>query len=380
MSMTTPDAEPKGAVFRPPDNAPVMRSGSAEAEETLSRLLQAGAPPHLPAFDTVENTRPVENTLENTRGQVVRPVGYTPFLPPFEVEKTAREEGGSGPHLRRDAAALFLIVRLRIASISQIAPLAFPGASVVVARRRLRRLREGGWLATWDRPSRFGAPTRYVYATKKALRWAYRQALQTVSGTPAATVVRLMLPTSTRRLLSLTPREEPLWFPHQDEVNKLVISRVLALGDRAPWWSTWDCPFPDRLNGLKAPQPDYVLVVIEDGEPRLIFGEHDRNTEDRRRWMDKIAAYAAAREVCQALFGFATFTVEGTVSDPVTRQPMDRIHALTRYARESGAAAYVRFALAGWAHAFPEDAVWAHMRDSRTPGAPHVQPQPNLTQ
>jgi hypothetical protein len=355
--MNAPDAETGDAAPMPPDDAPAIRRASARAGKTLSRPLQAGASPHLDAFDTVENTRLVENTLQNSSVLAARPVGYTPFVPPSEVENTAREEGGSGPHLRRDAAALFAIVRLRIVSISQIAPLVFPGASIVVARRRLRRLRERGWLATWDRPSRSGAATRYLYPTKKALRWAYRHALQTAQGTPAATVVRLMLPTSTRRLLTLTPREEPLWLPHQDEVNKLVISRALALGDRALWWSTWDCPFPDRLNGLKAPQPDYVVVAMEDGVPRLIFGEHDRNTEDRRRWMEKIAAYAAAREMCQTLFGVATFTVDVTVSDPVTRRPIHRVQFLTRLARESAAATYMRFALAGWTHAYPWDAV-----------------------
>lgn len=356
--MNAPDAETNEPAALALNDALAIGGALAPARKTLSQPLQTAAAAHLHAFDTVENTQAVENTLENTRVQAVRTVRNTPLVPLPELENTAREDGGSGPNLSRDAAALFAIVRLRIVSISQIAPLAFPGASVVVARRRLRRLRESGWLATWDRPSRSGAATRYVYPTKKALRWAYRHALQTTQGTPAAMVVRLMVPTCTRRLHTLTPREEPLWFPHQDEVNKLVISRTCALGERALWSSTWDCPFPDRLNGLKAPQPDYVLVVMDEGVPRLIFGEHDRNTEDRRRWMEKIAAYAAAGAVCQTLFGFATFSVEVTVSDPVMRQPLNRIHVLTRWACEAGAAAYVHFFLAGWAHAYPHEAVW----------------------
>jgi len=315
------------------------------------------------ALDTVENTPAVENTFENTpensRTLAVENTRQV-SLPP--AEDLSREEGGHGPELARDADALMAIVRLRILSINQVAALVFDGASVVVARRRLRRLRSQGWIAVWDRPSRTGAPLRYVYPTSKALRWGYRRAVQLTQGTAAEHIVRQMLPASSRRLTRLADGQEPIWLPHQDEVNKLVLSRVGTM-PRAEllWWSAWDCPFPDVLNGLKAPQPDFVLVGTKNGAPYLVFGEHDRSSEDRHRWREKIAAYAAACERAQDLFGFRTFVVEVTVTDPLRRQPRARLHTLVALAAESGAEGYMRVTLAGWAHAFPMGDIWTRL-------------------
>jgi hypothetical protein len=347
-----PPIVPAKAAWIENTGTPVSGTAVSQPDDGTGKRLVA-------ASGTVENGVPIENTQENSsKRSNDGAVRYTRSRNADRKENTVGSHGGEGPTLARDAAALLLIVRLRIVSISQIAPLAFPGASIVVARRRLRHLREAGFLSTWDRPSRSGAATRYVYPTKKALLWSYRHLLQSVRDTQAEKLVTLMMPVSTRRLVALPSRSEPLWFAHQDEINKLVLRRVEALGPHVVWWSTWDCPFPDRLNGLKAPQPDYILLISRADGLHLVFGEHDRNTEDRQRWMAKLGAYAAARVNAREHFGLETFTIDITVSDPVARRPLDRIHGLVQAVQESSAASYVRLSLAGWAHATPEEAVW----------------------
>ena len=146
-----------------------------------------------------------------------------------------------------------------------------------------------------------------------------------------------MIPDSTKRLGQLEGGSEPQWFAHQDEINRLLLSRSRVEGDALQWFSSWDCPFPDRLNGLKAPQPDYLLVTARDGKASLTFGEHDRATEPMARWMEKLAAYAAAREVAEELFGYAEFTVDVTVTDPLRRAPHRRVREIVDTVRAPSA-------------------------------------------
>jgi hypothetical protein len=259
-------------------------------------------------LETVENLSPIENTPGNSRentsvttasdGEEVGALGH---LVPLMV----------GPARARDATVLLLIVRLRIASIQQLANAAFPNVSVVVARRRLRALHDQGWIRVWDRPVASGGAPRYVYPTAKALRWAYPRLLELARGTPSEQIVRLMIPDSTKRLVQLEAGSEPQWFAHQDEINRLLLARSAAAGEDLLWASSWDCPFPDRLNGLKAPQPDYVLITIHGSKALLTFGEHDRAT----------AAIPAAGPQC------------GRVQAPRTARPPRRAHPALRLER-----------------------------------------------
>lgn len=306
-------------------------------------------------FETVANLSPIGNTSENTRENT----GVTAAGNDDRGALRREFPGSVGPVRGRDAALLLLIVQLRIASIQQLAKAAFPTVSIVVARRRIRALQRDGWLRTWDRPVPTGGAPRYVYPTPKALRWAFPRLVEVARGGAAERLVRLMIPDSTKRLVQLEDGVEPQWFAHQDEINRLVLSRIFAAGERMVWSSAWDCPFPDRLNGLKAPQPDYVLVTTDErAAPVLIFGEHDRATEPIARWSEKLAAYAAASEWSEELFGHSTFMVDVSVVDPVGRNPLQRLGAITEAAREAGCLSFVRLTLGGWLHALAHDPIW----------------------
>lgn len=343
---------------------PVMR-GIAINE--ISRGDSASVDVGETTLDTVANSSPPENTSENTSEN-------TATLIPDDLGNKPSFAYSGGPARVRDAALLLLIVQLRIASIQQLAAAVFPNVSVVVARRRIRALQRDGWIRAWDRPVPNGGAPRYVYPTARALRWAFLQLLELARGGGAETVVRLMLPDSTKRLAQLADGGEPQWFAHQDEINRLVLARRQAAGERIVWSSSWDCPFPDRLNGLKAPQPDYVFVTNDErGVPALIFGEHDRATEPIARWSEKLAAYSAAHEVSAELFGHARFLVDVSVTDPVGRNPLKRVRAIAEAARDAGCQAFVRLTLAGWLHAHPEESIW--FSGDAVPETPSLNPR-----
>lgn len=331
---------------------PLIRGAAIEEISFVESLGQNAGPTTL---ETVANVSPIENTRKNARENTSATAagkGRIGTLGRFVPDTI-------GPPLARDAALLLLIVRLRIASIQQLAQAAFSSVSIVVARRRLRALQHDGWIRAWDRPVASGGAPRYVYPTAKALRWAYPRLMELTRGTAAEQLVRLMIPDSTKRLAQLEEGSEPQWFAHQDEINRLVLSRLRVAGDELLWASSWDCPFPDQLNGLKAPQPDYVLVTLPDGRPPLLtFGEHDRATEPMTRWMEKLAAYAAAREMSEDLFGHAEFMIDVTVTDPLRRSPHRRVREILDAVRASDCHGFVRVTLGGWSHAFPDGRIW----------------------
>ena len=127
---------------------PVLRG---IAIEDISSVASRGPDVGATTLETVENLSPIQNTPENTREN-------TRATPAGEGEEGASVGHGTvGPARARDAALLLLIIRLRIASIQQLAKAAFPNVSIVVARRRLRALQQGGWLRAWDRPVASGA-------------------------------------------------------------------------------------------------------------------------------------------------------------------------------------------------------------------------------
>ena len=143
-----------------------------------------------------------------------------------------------------------------------------------------------------------------------------------------------MLPVRPRRLSDLQPGKIPDWFPHQNEINMLLIALARTEKERLVWFSSWDCPFPDKLNGLKAPQPDYVLLRPQAASVAVTFGEHDRATENGPVWPEKLAAYAVAKELAREWLGIETFTVDVTVLDFSSANPMVRLRRLIELARD----------------------------------------------
>lgn len=307
-------------------------------------------------FDTGSNTSLVQNVVRTTPDRRMVPVRTTSQSP--HPHHRQRRSGELGPLIPRDREALLLLTRLRLASMQQLAELAYPSASLVVARRRLRRLRDNGWITFWDRPTTTGAAIRYAVPTPRALAWANETFAQEYAARPAATLMQRMLPVRTRRLSELVSGVIPPWFAHQDEINRLLIAIARAETDRPTWFSSWDCPFPDRVNGLKAPQPDYVLLRPAPTSVRVTFGEHDRATEGGSEWAEKLASYAAAQELAQTWLGIDGFTIDVTVIDASPRNPIERLRRLIDLARGAGMHNVTRFTLAGWLHAFPGQAVW----------------------
>jgi hypothetical protein len=145
-------------------------------------------------------------------------------------------------------------------------------------------------------------------------------------------------------------------------VNHLVTSIRSDPMRHILWASSWDCPFPSRLGMFVLPQPDYVLVEEVDGNPRLIFGEHDRGSEPPERFLARkvklYSALAAYPDVCAREFGIPTFQVHVSVIDPIRRAPIARLRSLLDLARSSDAAAIFRFTLGGWLFASPSQPVW----------------------
>jgi hypothetical protein len=208
-----------------------------------------------------------------------------------------------------------------------------------------------------------GGHTRYALPTAAATQLLTDRLECDVAGTPLAPLVRLMLPQTRRRALRLTEASTPNWIAHQTEINTLV----LRLCDAAPllWMSSWDCPLPRRVASFDLPQPDYVAVEGPAAGPRMVFGEHDRGSEPVERFIARkvllYAALAAFPDACEQHFGFRTFSVRVTVTDPVRRHPMQRIaELLTATYRAGGPHSrdLFRFTLAGWLNAAPDEAIW----------------------
>lgn len=262
----------------------------------------------------------------------------------------------------RDTDAVTIVMLLRLLSYDQLRRLVFPSQDGSVLRRRGLLLEKEGWLQSWDAPLAHGGRIRYVHPTRRALRWALESLAARTREEPWAPLVRLMLPRSGRKPLTLGDATIPKWLPHQREVNHLVTSIATSIGRRILWASSWDCPFPTRAGMFTLPQPDYVLVEEHDGVPRLIFGEHDRGTEPVERFIArKVELYASlARfpEACQTYFGFRSFEVHVSVIDTLKRAPMERLRALHAAAGMSAAPGIFRFTLGGWLFAYPGEEIW----------------------
>jgi len=262
----------------------------------------------------------------------------------------------------RDTDAVTLVMLLRLLSYDQLRRLVFPSQDGSVLRRRGLLLEKEGWLRRWDAPLARGGRLRYVHPTPKALRWGLDSLAAGTEAEPWAPLVRLMLPRSGRKPLTLGDGTIPKWLPHQREVNHLVTSIATSPGRRVLWASSWDCPFPSRAGMFTLPQPDYVLVEERDGVPQLIFGEHDRGTEPVERFIArKVELYAALAtfpEACEKYFGLRTFEVHVSVIDTLKQAPIERLRALHAAAGMSAVPDIFRFTLGGWLFAYPEEKIW----------------------
>jgi hypothetical protein len=106
----------------------------------------------------IGNTYRRENTPQNTPERAAE-------QPPPATEHPL--EGG--PEVPRDRQAILHLVKMRVLSFDQLARLTYFNANKTVARRRLRRLRDRGWIDVWQRPVAQGGAPRYAYPTKRAL-------------------------------------------------------------------------------------------------------------------------------------------------------------------------------------------------------------------
>jgi hypothetical protein len=260
---------------------------------------------------------------------------------------------------RRDSDALYLTVLLRLLPHRQLHELAFDAQDASILRRRARRMEERGWVNAWDAAKERGGRERYLHPTAKALAWALDQFRTATEREPWHPLIRLMLP-KVRVPLQLAPGTRPKWLPHQREVNKIV-TRMITRG-RSPvlWASTWDCPFPNSVEGFTMPQPDYVLVEERGGAPYLVFGEHDRGTERIEKFVarkvDLYAAIASLPNLAEQVFGLRTFEVRVSVIDTRLQRPVERLRALAAAAAKTHAP--LRYTLGGWLHASPGEAIW----------------------
>jgi hypothetical protein len=334
-----------------------------------------------PTSTTVDTSRPAVSAKDNNQE-----TGYDgEALPDAIVSVTqptpVREEGevtsqglthGSIEVLRqlpqlpnvtgRDTEVVILVMLLRLLSYDQLRRLIFPSQDGSVLRRRGLLLEEAGWLRRWDAPGAKGGRIRYVHPTPKALRWALGNLVTRTQAEPWASLVRLILPRSGRKPLTLAQGAIPKWLPHQREVNHLVTSIATSPNRRVLWASSWDCPFPTRAGMFTLPQPDYVLVEERDGRPFLIFGEHDRGTEPVERFVARkvelYAALASFPEACEKIFGLRSFEVHVSVADTLKRAPIERLRALRAAADKSAAPGIFRLTLGGWLFAYPDKAIW----------------------
>lgn len=321
--------------------------------DAITHKTTARRGPRPDAFATVANSSPVRDGVRDT--------------PPARGEGVADLSSLQD----RDRAALIGIVQLRLLTYAQLRAFSYPNTHPSVTRRRVNQLARAGVLSVWESPSRHGGHTRFALATPAATRAVTTDLLRTTAGEPFAPLVRLALPQTAKRALRLVERARPNWLAHQLEVNELV----LRLRDAIPlrWMSSWDCPFPTRIASFELPQPDYVVVEEHAGGPCLVFGEHDRGSEPVERFIARkvllYAALAAFPEACAHHFGLPTFVVRVSVTDPVHRAPMRRLHDLLEATQRAGAsdvANLFRFTLAGWLHAYPREPIWFAPTD-----APH---------
>jgi hypothetical protein len=304
----------------PPSTSPLEQDINTRRKRIL---LDAGGMQLSP----VQNTSRAENTPQNGR-----------FFLSEQPPSTIQQVSESGPEVARDRQALLHLIRMRVLSFDQLSRLTYFTADKTVARRRLRRLRDRGWIDLWDRPVAFGGTPRYAYPTFRALLWGHDVLASATEGTALESLVRLMTPATPRHPWAFKPGVIPMFLPHTEEANEVVIAWLRRSQERVLWASSWDCPFPDHVEWRSMPQPDYVLVLERDGVPELVFGEHDRGTEARDVVAKKFRTFRAwldSPQLAERTFGFRTFHIVVTVSG---ERALRRLDQLTRLAQDEGVA------------------------------------------
>lgn len=290
----------------------------------------------------------VQDTVQDTRARARR------ALPTLAQDRLSS----------RDAAIIDAVVRCRLLTYRQLAALLFRNRNVSAARRRIRALERGGWIASWELADRRGGHTRYVSATGAALRVV----LSAITVPPeAARLVRTMRPV--RRAPLELRGSAPKWLAHQRDVNEILVA-LQTSSREILWASSWECPLPARSGILVLPQPDYVLVERIHGQAHLIFGEHDRGTEPVGRFLArKVRPYSALHafpEVLERTCGFRHFRVQVSVTDTARRGPMMRLRALLEASMSCAAPEIFSFTLGGWLAAFPDSCTWFEVASAPT--------------
>jgi hypothetical protein len=331
------------------------REPVAERSMVNSRSEQPPSRPHPDAVTSLTHPTPL-------REGVREPLRELPRLPPLAAIEGLLTAAGTLPHLTaRDTRALTYLVLLRLLGYGQLRRLAFGPGDPSILRHRVRVYEDAGWMTRWTATLPNGTRERYAVPTRDAIRTIVdRLDAVLAEEVPYAPLVRLMLPRSDRRPLRLT-EETPAWFAHQRDVNQLVTS-IVRSERKILWASAWDCPFPAIAENYTLPQPDYVLVEEVAGHLRIVFGEHDRGTEDVGRFVDrKLALYDELAENAadlKALFGVAEIVIHVSVIDARTRKPLRRLQALREEANATARPHLFSFTLGGWLHAYPAGRVW----------------------
>lgn len=318
----------------------------------------------------------VDTSLSSHQDAIVRPVDVDPGVDvngragewPIDVSTPPPPDTTAGPALARDRDALLLLVRLRLLAVSDLHAAIFTNRHPSVISRALKRLRQSGWITTWDEPApRGGGNRRWAIPTARSRGWAASTFRANSVGKPGERLADLILPGSRNHEIALSRGTTPPFLLHQRDVNRLCLSFRANLGRRLLWFSAFDRPFPNQVNGIAMPQPDFVLVVEGDRGPELVFGEHDRSSESlahfREAKVERYSQLASLPSFCHDILGFATFRVLVTVMDPFHRRPHERIAMLTELVRAGRCAETFAIHLAGKVHSRPE----VHLRELHAP-------------
>lgn len=297
----------------------------------------------------------------------------SPTSPSPRKERRRRSRRQLSTLSARDRAVLLALARCRILSFDQLRRLVFVDRSPQRVGQCLAALEAGGWLRIWEDVSKIGGRPRYALPTRRALAFAQVVLSAESIDAPSARLAALLLRSTPRRPLVLTPRATPAFLAHQRECNDLLIGFGRIPQARLLWATSFDRPFPHAAHGITFPQPDYILVIEDAAGPALVFGEHDRGHESlvhfRRTKAERYAALAARPQLMRALFGFERFSVWVTVLDARAGAPLRRLRSLVAVARASAASDVMAYTLAGWVATTPGAPIWfcdGAMPDART--------------
>lgn len=332
-----------------------------------ARPLPAGTPDgEPPAGHGGQSDRGPSRTLPWPPAHAGATGGLSPARkgPRNERRKPARAHrlGESAALTDLDQELLLLLTRLRLLSYAQLERRLLRGRSSQAIGQRIRRLVAEGWVFTWDEPTRAGGRPRFVLPARPTLGWAFGRIRSDAARGPMEPLLRFMLPQRPRRPLELAHGAVPPFFHHQRETNDVVLAIESAPSMGALWSSTWERPFPGQAGGIQLPQPDAVLLLGPESQPRLVFLEHDRGMESlahfRSAKVERYGELSARPELCERLLGFRAFEVWVSVLDKRFRRPLERLTALTGLAVRGGTEELMRFTPAGWLHHDPAGRIW----------------------